>query len=198
MKAARPTQQRRLALSLAPSTQTAARNRRTTREAGPTPVTPNTTTSKVTRYDNHESRHHPSKMKFFHTFVLWMVGPVLGSDSDVVRDRGSPNAASNEYFLRLGGRPLVSVAPEDFEVAFEVAAVVPLPVETLLAVALSDDFARSSEGRPTGNADSVRPIVVGSGFDADLVGGLIELVSGRASGGATTSGRTLLSSRIAL
>lgn len=40
---------------------------------------------------------------------------VLDSESDAVRDTGSPNAASNEYFLRLAGRPFVSAAFEDAE-----------------------------------------------------------------------------------
>nr|VWO95873.1 Methyltransf_25 domain-containing protein [Ganoderma boninense] len=137
-------------------------------------------------------------MKFFHTFVLGMAGPVLVSDSEVVRDLGSPNAASKEYFLRLGSRSLVSVELEDFEVTIEAAAVIPLTEETLLAAESSDDFARSSDGLAPGNTAlelALGPIVVDSAFDADLAGGFMELPSGRGSGRATTSETSLLSSR---
>ena len=110
-----------------------------------------------------------NQMKFFHTFVLCMVGPVLVSDSDVILGIGSPNAANNEYFLRLGGLPFVSVKLDDLGATLEVVAVVPLPEEMLLAVSPSDDFARSSTGRDPGNAALV-PIVVSSGFGGGVGG----------------------------
>ena len=109
------------------------------------------------------------KMKFFYTFVLCMVGPVLVSDSDVILGTGSPNAASNEYFLRLGGLPFVSVELDDLGVALEVVAVIPPPEGALLAVSPSNDFARSSTGRDPGNTALV-PIVVSSGFGGGVGG----------------------------